>query len=244
MSTTLGGYSITKPSGPPTVAVGTATGALDSAAVYQYKVTYVTVFGETDGNTTAASVTTTSTMSVDISAIPIASGSNVTSRKLYRTIGGGSSFLLLATIADNITTTYTDLIADGSLGAAIPTVNLAHSYQNVDGLFKISKPAIYSITSGIVAFAGGGQTSATSLTTEYNIVATVATAADSVKLPEASANLIGMRIIVANDGANSMNVFPVLGQDGSGGTNTAVAVAAAARAQFVVKSATAWEKFT
>jgi hypothetical protein len=46
----------------------------------------------------------------------------VTSRKLYRTAAGGSTYLLAATIADNSTTTYTDSLVDGSLGAAAPTV--------------------------------------------------------------------------------------------------------------------------
>lgn len=239
---TRGGHSVTKPSSAPTLAVGTDAGLLDTSAVYQYKVTYVSNFGETDGNTTAASETTTSTGSMELSAIPVSADANVLQRKIYRTVGGGSSFLLLDTIDDNSTLVYTDIIADASLGAAIPTLNAAHTLQQLDGFTKIVKPTIFSLTTGIVAYAGGGQASATLLTTEYNIVGTCATIADSVRLPEISTNLIGTRIVVANDGAASCNVFPFTGQNASAGTNTAVAVAAAARASFVASTASVWVK--
>lgn len=46
-----------------------------------------------------------------------------TARKLYRTIAGGSTFFLLATVSDNTTLTYTDNVADGALGAAIGAIN-------------------------------------------------------------------------------------------------------------------------
>lgn len=242
MTTTLAGFSIAKPSSAPTVTADTRTGSLDTSAVYQYKVTYVTSFGETEGNTTAGQTTTTSTGSIALTAIPVSSDQNVIQRKIYRTVGGGSSFLLLTTLDDNTTTTYSDIIADGSLTDAIPTLNTASARQLLDGTLKLAKPLIHSVEGSITAAAGGGQTNAYQLSAEYNFVSTVATTADSVKLPELSSAFIGLHILVANDGANSMNVFPFLGQDASGGTNTAVAVAAAARAEFVAKSATAWEK--
>lgn len=98
---------------------------------------------------------------------------------------------------------------------------------------------MYSAASGIVAHAGGGQADATVLAASFNRVATVATAADSVKLPAA---LPGMSLVVANRGANSMNVFPA-----TGGTinalsaNAAFAMAANATALFVCAQAGAWE---
>jgi hypothetical protein len=48
---------------------------------------------------------------VSLTGIPLG-GTAVTSRKLYRTAAGGSTYLLLATIADNTTTIYTDNTAD------------------------------------------------------------------------------------------------------------------------------------
>lgn len=49
--------------------------------------------------------------------------SGTAGRKLYRTTAGGSSFNLVATIANNTATTYDDNVADGSLGAAAPSSN-------------------------------------------------------------------------------------------------------------------------
>lgn len=80
-------------------------------------------------------------------------------------------------------------------------------------------------TDNITAFAGGGQTSAVLLTTTVNRVATVTTAADSVKLP---VSVAGMVIQVINGaGANSMQVFGS-GTDTINDVATATGVAQAA----------------
>lgn len=99
-------------------------GNVDNGA-HRYRATFVTSTGETDGGTISAAVTVadkTVNGKVALTAIPIG-GALVTSRKLYRTAAGGTAYLLLATIADNTTTTYTDNIADSSLGAGVPTAN-------------------------------------------------------------------------------------------------------------------------
>lgn len=72
-------------------------------------------------NTTS---TTTNFNQVPLSNLPIG-GALVTSRKIYRTAAGGSQLKLLTTIADNVTTSFLDTIADGSLGADIPVSNTA-----------------------------------------------------------------------------------------------------------------------
>jgi uncharacterized phiE125 gp8 family phage protein len=110
----------------PTVALASpaAPGNVDNGA-HRYRVTFVTADGETEGGTISSAVTVsdkTVNGQVSVTAIPVG-GSAVTSRKLYRTTAGGSSYLLLATISDNTTTTYTDNIADSSLGAAVPSTN-------------------------------------------------------------------------------------------------------------------------
>lgn len=62
----------------------------------------------------------------------------------------------------------------------------------------------------LTAFAGGGQASAIQLQYGVSRVTTVASAADSVKLPKAQA---GMSITVINAAAaNAMNVFPSSGE--------------------------------
>jgi hypothetical protein len=55
---------------------------------------------------------------VDLSSIAVGP-TGTTSRKIYRTVVNGSTFKLLATIADNTTTTRLDNTTDGSLGATL-----------------------------------------------------------------------------------------------------------------------------
>lgn len=69
---------------------------------------------------------------------------------------------------------------------------------------------------GVTAFAGGGQSSATEITTPVASVDTVATAADSVKLP--APTYAGQMVFLVNTSANSMQVF-------GSGTDTINAVA-------------------
>ena len=95
---------------------------------YQYAVTFLTQGGET----TPAPLTTVTTSSgnqkVNLSAIPLgptqAPGSatvsnSVIGRALYRTAVGGTTLALLATLSDNVTTTYLDMLPDSSL-AGLP----------------------------------------------------------------------------------------------------------------------------
>ena len=104
-----------------------APGNIDNGA-HRYLATFVTADGETQGGTVSAAVTVadkTVNGQVGLTAIPLG-GALVTSRKLYRTAAGGSTYFLLATIANNTATTYTDNIADASLGAQAPTSNTTH----------------------------------------------------------------------------------------------------------------------
>ena len=61
---------------------------------------------------------------IDIANILIGD-STVIARNIYRTEANGSQLKLLTTISDNITTTFTDSIADSSLGVNAPTINTA-----------------------------------------------------------------------------------------------------------------------
>lgn len=88
-----------------------------------------------------------------------------------------------------------------------------------------------SSTTGLTAFAGGGQANATLLPSAFNRVTTVASAGDSVRLPAARA---GMTIVVKNAGASSMNAFPATGGIINAlSANAAFAMAAGAVAVFV-----------
>lgn len=101
-----------------------AAGNVDNG-VHRYLATFVTATGETQAGVVSSAVTVVDKAvngQVAVSGIPLG-GAAVTSRKLYRTTAVGSTYLLLATIADNTTTTYTDNIADSALGAGAPTTN-------------------------------------------------------------------------------------------------------------------------
>lgn len=66
---------------------------------------------------------------ISLSAIPVSSDPRVVARVIYRTAANGSVFKRLATISDNTTTTYTDNIADSSLGQDASTVDLSGGAQ-------------------------------------------------------------------------------------------------------------------
>lgn len=101
-----------------------APGNVENGA-HRYLATFTTAAGETQAGTVSAAVTVadkTVNGQVSLTAIPLG-GSLVTGRKLYRTVAGGTTYLLLATIANNTATVYTDNIADASLGAGAPSVS-------------------------------------------------------------------------------------------------------------------------
>lgn len=93
---------------------------------YRYQVTIVNGSGETTGGTEITVITTAGNQAVSLSGIPLGAG-GTTQRRLWRTSVGGASTTekLLATIADNTTTTYQDTLPDSALGAAIPVSNTA-----------------------------------------------------------------------------------------------------------------------
>jgi hypothetical protein len=65
---------------------------------------------------------------VPLSAIPLG-GPTVTGRRIYRTAAGGAQLKLVTTLADNVTTTFSDTVTDAALGANAPTSNTALATQ-------------------------------------------------------------------------------------------------------------------
>jgi hypothetical protein len=81
-----------------------------------------TTFDDTtaDGSLGATCPTLNTTGSGQVNLTSVVTGpAGTTSRKIYRTAVGGSTFKLQSTIADNVTTTATDNTADSSLGATL-----------------------------------------------------------------------------------------------------------------------------
>jgi hypothetical protein len=151
----------------------------------------------------------------------------------------------------NVTFDTTTLVVDVTnnrigINKASPTTDLditgaalISSTLGVTGVTTFGAANVYKGATGITAFAGGGQASATALTAEVSFVTTVATTADSVKLPTAA---LGKHMVVYNDGANSVNIFPISGgQIDALGTNNAYALAAGTSIEFWGKSATDWK---
>lgn len=117
---------------PPTALTGVLTVVTGNVedGTHSYKMTYLVGSLHTEASATSNVVTVVDKAVAGkvTLTLPLSADTTVTSRKIYRTIAGAdptvaANFLLLATIADNTTTTYLDNIADGSLGAAAPTTN-------------------------------------------------------------------------------------------------------------------------
>jgi hypothetical protein len=105
----------------PTAALGSGAGNVDNGA-HLYKMTFVTAIGETSLGTASGAVTVidkTTNGKVELTALPVDVSGRAISRKLYRTAAGGTDYFYLATITNNIQTTYQDNIADASLGTVV-----------------------------------------------------------------------------------------------------------------------------
>lgn len=85
---------------------------------YSYMVAFQTGIGNTGRAAASSSITVTSKQ-ITLTNIPLGTPGIVTARHIYRTAAGGATYKFLVTLNDNTTTTYTDNIADGSLGGTI-----------------------------------------------------------------------------------------------------------------------------
>jgi hypothetical protein len=76
------------------------------------------------------------------------------------------------------------------------------------------------------------------LTAEINEISVVANANDTVTLPSA---IVGLKIVVINNGANTLEIYPASGDNLGAGVNTAIRLATGTNAQYVAYDATNWE---
>jgi hypothetical protein len=128
------------PSAVSAALAGAGSGNL-SNGVYLYRVTYITQPGTGEsvvsGSVSVTVVDNTINGQVSLTNIPVSTNPFVLKRKIYRTTVGTTNYFLLTTINDNTTTTFTDNVADGSLGAAMPTQATDSGSINVDGVTAI-----------------------------------------------------------------------------------------------------------
>lgn len=105
---------------PPTTADGGGAGNLNGTG-YLWSVTYVHPFGETEGGTLSVTALSLASRTAALTFIPVSPIRAVTGRKIYRNASGGIQLKLAGTISDNLTASFTDNLADGSLGVNVPT---------------------------------------------------------------------------------------------------------------------------
>jgi hypothetical protein len=102
------------------------------AGVYKYAVTYTTPGGgETTISATFQATSPGGSQVATITNLPLGP-TGVTGRNIYRTIAGGASLLFAGSIADNVTGSFTDQLADGSLGTAAPVSNTTANFDLVE----------------------------------------------------------------------------------------------------------------
>lgn len=118
--------------GSGTIATDTGAGTL-AAGTYQYYVVFknATTGHRSNGQETASGVTTGANRTNTLTNIPVSSDTQVEQREIYRTVANGSQPFLLATIADNVTTSYVD---DGSV--ALSSTQLATDNAAPDATFE------------------------------------------------------------------------------------------------------------
>lgn len=89
----------------------------------------------------APTVSTAYLQRIPLSAIPTGSAV-VIARNLWRTVAGGTQLKFLATLNDNLTTTFNDTVTDASLGADAPTVSTAQANQAALSSIPIGAAAV------------------------------------------------------------------------------------------------------
>jgi hypothetical protein len=105
------------PAGAATAAVG-AAGAVTGTG-YTWKVTFVSATMESNAGPASNSINLTA-QRADLTSVPTSADGQVTARRIYRVLSGGTQYKFVGEIADNVTTTFTDNIADSGLGADVP----------------------------------------------------------------------------------------------------------------------------
>ena len=126
---------------------------------------------------------------------------------------------------------YASTVLLSSAGAAGLTVNSTVAQMGND--FKFAYDVNAGVTASTTQTQGQGP-----LTADVNEVATVANANDTVTLPAAVA---GLRIVVINNGANTLRIFPALGDNLGAGVNTATTLASGSNVVYQAYDATNWE---
>ncbi len=124
---------IEPPTSVPTAVVSATTGLPNGG--YYYRYTFVTAAGETEPSQSSALVTAASKQ-IDVAGIAVSPDTAVTKRRLYRTRADAVDSVLgklVTEINNNTTTTFTDNVADDSLGTDAPYFNTTGGDISING---------------------------------------------------------------------------------------------------------------
>lgn len=145
-------YQVVKASAPTATLIATDTGNVTNG-YHRYAVTFVTPLGETDmeaGTRSNIILVDDSNKQVQITNIPISTDYRVTKRRLYRTIYNVTYplfqeyyFKFLAEINDNVTTTYTDNTADGSLTGGLEYPGYYYVDNTTNGFLSLNSSKVF-----------------------------------------------------------------------------------------------------
>lgn len=113
-------------------------------------------------------------------------------------------------------------------------IDLGHADGNAYTQVRnpLRKYTIAGITASTTQTQGQG-----ALTADINEVSTVANANDTVTLPTAVA---GKEVVIINNGANTLRIFPASGDDLGSGVDTATTLASGSSVRYTAYNATNW----
>lgn len=113
--------------------------------------------------------------SVRVNNLPVSTKTDITGRKIYRTVANGAALKLLATIANKTDTAYVDTIADGALGAAPPaadTSGVKDEGQVLPGATEFPVSSTVPFSADVGPGGGGGWVRVGSLPVRYTGIGT------------------------------------------------------------------------
>lgn len=132
-----------------TAAEGSSGSVFASGDVFSYKVTFVNKQGhESNAGPQSADLTLTGARAaITLTNIPVSADTQVIARKIYRTVADGSLWIYVDRIEDNTTTTYSDTLADTSLGSITAPeagdVSIDNSPPPTVGIIKFWKHTMF-----------------------------------------------------------------------------------------------------
>ncbi len=138
----------------------------------------------------------------------------------------------LAPLADNI---GTGVGSDGANTLSLVVDDrIAVLYDEATGRIVQTNSSEIGLTASVTQTQAGGLL----LRSSYNEIATVANTADAITAFEVAQ---AMRLVVVNNGANDLQLFPAVGDDIGAGVDTAITIAAGAIGIFLGRTAAIWD---